>query len=320
MPRTALRWRDLVPGAVVLAVLVALVVGILALSRIGTLRGETFRLHVLAGTARDITSGSDVWLVGQRIGTVVEVRFRAPSTDTSQRLLLELDVLERARPLLAHNSTVEFRAAGSLLGALVVDLSPGTPDARPIEPGDTLIARPPTDLQDLAGSFADVGTQLPVLRQDAAAILGHLRDADGTIGAAARSEGFVALGRLQTSLTSLTRQLSGTDDGSLGPMLRGPDVRARAGRAAARADSIRQLLASDAGSFGRFRRDSTLVRQIAEVRDEISVLRLLADSTSGTVGRARHDGVIAARLAELEQELGVLIEDVKKRPFRYLHF
>lgn len=320
MTRNALRWRDLVPGTVVLTVLVVLVVGILALGGIGTLRGETFRLHVLAGTTRDIASGSDVWLAGQRIGTVVDVSFRAPSTDTSQRLLLELDVLERARPLLSHNSTVEFRAAGSLLGALVVDLSPGTTDAPPVEPGDTLVARPPTDLQDLAGSFADVGTQLPVLRQDVSAILGHLRDADGTIGAAARAEGFVELGRLQASLVGLTRQLSGTDDGSLGPMLRGPELRARAARAAARADSIRQLLTSDAGNFGRFRRDSTLVRQIAEVRDEISILRLLADSPDGTVGRARHDGVIAARLAELEQELGVLVADVKKRPFRYLHF
>ncbi len=320
MPRTATRWRDLAPGAVVLLVLVLGALAILRFARVGALRGDTFHVALLTGTAYDVEPGTEVWLVGQKVGAVTAVDFRPASTDTARRILVSLEILERARPLLRKDTRVDFRAGGSLLGARVVALSPGTPDAPPLGAGDTLVSVQRRDLASLTDAFADVRDDVPVLRGDVNAILRHFREGDGTLGAATRAEGFAALGGLQQALVSLTTQLSGTDDGSLGRLVRSPDLRARVLSASARADSVRQLMDAPTGTLGRFRRDSTLLAQVAAVRDEVAIVRALVDLPAGTAGRVVHDGVIAARLRELERELDLLMADVKERPLRYLTF
>ncbi|HEX5581511.1 MAG TPA: MlaD family protein [Gemmatimonadaceae bacterium] len=320
MPRTAVRWRDLIPGVVAIALLAATAVAVLVYARVGALRGGTFDLVVVAGQAYDIERGTDVWLAGQRVGAVDEVTLRPPSADTTQRILVRLQVLERARPLLRHDSRVEFRTGGSLLGSRVVALSPGTPDAPAVSPGDTLVALPERDLRTLFGTLADVGDQFPHLQRDVDAIVSSLRQGDGTLGAATRTEGLVALAGLQSALVSLTRQLSATDSGSLGPLLRSPDLRDRARRATARADSVRRLVASSSGTLGRFRRDSSLVTQITAVRDEVATVRALVDLPAGSAGRALHDGALAAELEALERELDLLVRDVKEHPLRYVVF
>ncbi len=320
MPRTATRWRDLVPGLVALTLLVASTLAVLLFARVGTLRGEKFDVVVLASQAHDIDTGTEVWLAGQRVGTVTGVDFRPPSVDTAGRLAVHLELLERARPLLTRDAQVRFTAGSSLLGSRVVALSPGTADAPQLVDDDTLRARPDRDLRSLVGTFADVGDQLPQLRSDVNQIVSSLRSTESSLGAITRGEGLATVGRLQSSLVSLTRQLSGTTDGSLGPMLRSPEIRSRVGRATARADSVRLLLSSDAGTLGRFRRDSTLAAQVAAVRDEVSIVRALLDLPAGSAGRALHDGAIVAELRELERELELLIEDVKSRPLRYVVF
>ncbi|HEY0969386.1 MAG TPA: MlaD family protein [Gemmatimonadales bacterium] len=320
MPRTARRWRDLIPGLVALALLGATATAVLLYARVGTLRGDKFDVVVLASHAYDIEPGTEVWLVGQRVGTVSAVDFRPPATDTGRRLVVHLELLERARPHLRRDARVQFSSGSSLLGSRVVALSPGTLDAPALADDDTLLATPELDLRTVAGTFADIGEQLPQLRSDVNGIVSSIREGDGALGAATRGQGLAAVAGLQGSLVSLTRQLSGTSNGSLAPMLRSPELRSRARRATARADSVRLLLSSESGTLGRFRRDSSLAAQVAAVRDEVSTVRALLELPAGSAGRVLHDGVVAAELRELERELELLLDDVKKRPLRYVVF
>src|SRR5688572_19417435 len=113
MPRPK-KWADLVPGLAALAVLGLGVAAVLTLARVGSLRGPADRLYAAVSEARGVTAGTEVWLRGHRIGTVTDVVFRPPSLDTTARVLLVLEVLERHRAAIRRDADVRIRAGGSL--------------------------------------------------------------------------------------------------------------------------------------------------------------------------------------------------------------
>ena len=317
MPRVR-RWRDLAPGLLALAAVTGIVAGVLVFARVGALRGETMRLVVLAGSARDILAGSEVWIAGQKVGAVHDVAFRPVGTDTMYRLALTLDVLTTAQPQLRRGTSAQIRTGGSLLGAPVVTLSGGRAAEPPLRDGDTLYALPQLDAQTVTGRFAATGQHVAPLRENIARIVLHLKSADGALGASARGQGFAGVGSLGARMGGIATRFR---TGTVGRLLGADDpVRRRVTLATARADSIRQLLDGPSGTVGRFRRDSTLLAEISAVQDEVTQLRALLDDPHGSAGRLRHDAVLAQELATLQVSLRALSSDIRAHPLRYLVF
>lgn len=317
MPRPP-RWRDLRSGLIVIATLAVAVGAVFAFARIGALRGDTMRLVVVGASARDVLAGTEVWIAGKHVGLVDAIGFRDVASDSAERLAITIDVLTTARPQLRQGAHAQIRSGGSLLGAPILELAGGAPNAPLLQDGDTVRARAQLDPRTVAAGFAAAGQNVPALRTNLAAILDELAEADGTLGAAARGGSFGDVAALGARAAGFARRGSGGTVARL--VADGDPVRRRVRQATARADSIRRLLDTPAGAIGRFRRDSTLARQVTVVRDEITLLRALLDEPVGTAGRARHDQVLHQRLGAIEAELGALAADVRANPLRYVVF
>ncbi len=321
MPRR-LRWSELGTGLISLAAIIAVVLGVLLFARVGALRGETIELYMTTAEARGIIEGSEVWLGGQRVGLVAGVRFLPVTTDTTDRVLLELDVLEKYHEQIRRDSFAQIRAGGTLIGAQVVHITIGTADAPVLSSGDTIHALRQPDTEGVASQVARAGEQFPEIIANVKLLTAQMRSAEGTLGAVLSEENgdAIELGILQERITGLAHDVT-EGEGTIGLVLqREKGLLDRASSAVARADSIRQLLASDRGSLGRFRRDSTLLREIADVRYDLAVVSSLLDRSSGTAGRVVNDSIIPVQLSRLDAELGDLIDDIKARPLRYLRF
>jgi ABC-type transporter Mla subunit MlaD len=79
-------------------VIVGICVATLKYARVGALHGDRFRLYAVVGAARGALKGTEVWLMGQKIGKITDIHFRSPSeSDTSTRVLVEMEVLEKYR-------------------------------------------------------------------------------------------------------------------------------------------------------------------------------------------------------------------------------
>jgi hypothetical protein len=255
-----------------------------------------------------------VWLSGQKIGTVESNAFRPVSGDTTGRVVIAMDVRQADAAQIRRNSDVRVRAGANLIGPIVVYVTAGTPDSPAVGHGDTLVAAAQSDLQDAARRLGDATKHLGPLMNDARAVMAHARDPKGTIGAF-RQSGFrgADVGQLRTGVSALRDQFGGTS---------APRARflTSASRALASVDSVRALLASDRNSIGRFRRDSTLRLSIAHVRDDITTLRSWMEENRGTLGRFSADSAIHRALASAQAELALLMEDLRKRPLRYIAF
>lgn len=319
MPR-ALRWRDLIVGAVILGLLLITTVATLKYARIGRLAGDTVRFYTALSSARNVLGGTEVWINGAKVGKVKSVRFAPPTTDTARRVVLELEVLDQYRAQIRQNSFARLRTGARVLGATVVYVSAGTSDVPAIPPNDTIPGLSDGDMQAVLASFGDVKEGLPEVVANIRVLSSALESTRGTIGALTTLDGPQRLEALRENASRLTRRAS-DGGGTLALALGRGDVMERARTAAAQADSLRQLLASERSSLGRFRRDSTLLRAVGDVRDELSITRALLASQRGTsLARFGRDSIIAVQMAEMEKQMTELFTDIKRRPFRYIAF
>jgi phospholipid/cholesterol/gamma-HCH transport system substrate-binding protein len=319
MPRPR-RWTDLVPGVLALLLLIAGVGAVLMFARVGTLRGAKFRLYATVPEARGLSSGSEVWVAGERVGVVDGIDYLPPSADTTERLLLTLHVLERMRPVIRRGAEIGVRPGGNLIGAPVVTIAIGLPGQPPVTPDDTLRAPPETDVDSARADFQAATGEAPLILANLRLLSAQLRAAQGTLGALgidgpahiARAEG--AAMRLVGSARSAT--------GTVGRLMTGGAAERYALQALARADSVRRLVTAAPAqqSLGRFRRDSSLLRQVESVRANLDTVAAALALPAGTAGRLQGDSALAMEVVRTRSELSALIEDIKRHPLRYLAF
>jgi ABC-type transporter Mla subunit MlaD len=316
-----LGWSDVRGGIIAIAVIVGISAATLKYARVGALRGGTFRLYALVGGARGILKGSEVWLSGQRVGKVADIQFRSPSiADTTTRLMVELEVMEKYRNAMHRDAEAQIKSGGSVIGAVVVYLSPGTASVPEIRDGDTVRAKPQLDVE---GSTVQIGAatrEFPAIMRNVKSMRAELEATRGTLGAVLH-DGMAQRGALQataTQVAGLRTRLNGSR-GSVGLIMDG-GLGSRAKRALARTDSVRALLGSPSSSYGRFRRDSTLLRVVTKVREELTLVQTLLDEPRGTAGRVLRDSAITSALADAKREMSLLVTDLKKHPLRYNPF
>jgi phospholipid/cholesterol/gamma-HCH transport system substrate-binding protein len=307
-----LSWRHLLPGLIALAAVLVIAAGVLKYAGVGRVRGDKARIYVLTEQARGVMRGSDVWIAGQKVGLVDDIRFRPPSDDSLGRVVMTLSIREKDLTQIRRDSRPQVRAGANLIGPIVVYLTAGSAASPPVRPGDTLRAGPQSDFEGASSKLAKATDQLGPLMADARTVMARVRDRNGTVGAV-MTEGLGGdVAALRANVTRMRARMSGSQAR--------PALTARAGTALARVDSVRALLASPRSSYGRFRRDSTLMRTVGGLRDELTELRALLTSTDGTVGRFTTDSALAISIANARKEMTLLFADMRRRPLQYVQF
>ena len=79
------------------------------------------------------------------------------TTDTTERLVIEMQILSHYRDLIRKNSNVQVRPGVSLIGAPVVSITVGTTSASRLADGDTLRALAEIIQRPHAGDIATIG-------------------------------------------------------------------------------------------------------------------------------------------------------------------
>ena len=134
----ALTWRSVSGGIAAFVAIVLVLFVVFTYARTGVLRGDKFRLYVAVPDAANVLKGTDVWLNGQRVGTVARIDYAPPSAPLEQRVVIAADVLERVRGHIRVDSRASLQSGGTIIGAPVVYLTSGTLGARVVISGDTL--------------------------------------------------------------------------------------------------------------------------------------------------------------------------------------
>ena len=310
----ALTWRSVSGGIAALAGIVLVVFLVLTYARTGVVRGDKFRLYVAVPDASNVLKGSDVWLNGQRVGTVARIDFAAPSAPIDERVVIAADVLTEFREHIRTDSRASLQSGGTIIGAPVVYLTSGTPTHRVVAAGDTIRGIGKSDFEIAASRATEAVEDLPAIVADAKIIFANAKTAGARLSAIAQEGGRSSF----AAQSSRLMQKLSSDKGSAGRLMRDQEIRRRIRHTMASGDSLRSLLASRMDEVGRFRRDSSLSRSVQSLREDVAVLRALSTSPDGTVGRITRDSALVRGLDSLFIELNALMADLKKNPTRYV--
>ncbi|MEO7502371.1 MAG: MlaD family protein [Gemmatimonadaceae bacterium] len=311
------RWSELRIGLLSAAGVLVAVLSILLFARVGALHGDTKTLYVTVDHAPGVLAGTDVWLMGQKVGQVKNITFRPVTVDTLQRLAIETVIMANRFHLIRKNSFADIRAGGNLIGSPVVYIDGGTAAAPGVKSGDTIASIPGAGKLGAFGPQIDsLATRLNRVADSTGRLIVLMGDRSTSIGQM-RSTGMASM-RTAAAVSSdiMTRATSGS--GSLALANRnalGDHVR----RVLAQKDSIMLLVSSGSGNVGRFRRDSTLMREVAKTRAEVDSLRLLF-SRPGAISRLRTDSALKREMGQARIQLDSLMLDLKKHPLKYISF
>jgi phospholipid/cholesterol/gamma-HCH transport system substrate-binding protein len=309
-------WSELRLGVISAVAIAAIVVLTLLFARVGGVHGKKVTLYVVTDDATGILSGTEVWLSGRKTGLVKKIEFRPPSVDTTQRLLIKLETLEKELPNIRKDSWAQIRAGGSLVSTPVVYISAGSAKFPQLHDGDTLRTRESSKIGDLATQITDVMPKVKGLASEVGLLNDRISQPTGTIGNF-RTHGLPAMPAFGGTMSRLSAKTRG--NGTIGLAMR-RNLMGRASRAMARTDSIRALLASDKSSYGRFRKDTTLMTKASGVMAELDTLRGLMSDPVGQIAASHPDSALTRELTRNRALLDSLMKDVKKNPLRYINF
>ncbi|MDQ2888981.1 MAG: MlaD family protein [Gemmatimonadota bacterium] len=314
MPR-AENWHQLKIGIVVFIGIVASVAAVMLFARVGALHGDTTRLYMVTDMAAGVLNGTEVRLAGQKVGLVRSVALRPPASDTSERVLIAMDILNPYLKYIRRNSDVQIAPGGQLIGSPVIYITPGTLKAEALDDGDTLRARAQMEARSGIADASSLGDSVTGIVATARTIRSQfdttLQDVS-SLASLSRKQAEAVRGALG-NLSNRARSSRGT----LAEIMRDTSrLRAESARLSSLADSI-HAASSGGGEIGRFRRDSTLIRQAHATMGSVSALKAqVARYTGSTVGGTE----MAAQLARAHAELDSVVQDAKHHPFRYLPF
>lgn len=316
MPRQ-IHWSELTGGIIAAVVIGGVIVITLVYARVGAMHGKKLTLYVVTDDAAGVLPGTEVWLGGVKEGLVKRVSLRPPSTDTLERVLVTTEFLREAMPSVRRDSYAHIEPGGSLIGAPVVYISPGTVGSPPLRDGDTVHVRHKAAIANLTGDVGKIAPAVSALVSQVKQLNAKASSPSGTVGAY-RSGGLPQLSEVSARMSRINKRVT-NGNGTIGLAQR-TDLMGRASRAIASADSIRTLFTSNKGSVGRFRRDTTLVTKAKGVLAEMDTVSALLSDPLGTIAAAHSDSLLSRQLAQTRSLLDSLIKDAKSNPKRYINF
>lgn len=319
-----LEWREVRVGALLIVALALLAYGIFRVGEIFDIFARRYTLVTLFPNAAGLDEGSPVTLAGQRVGQVERIDFIPMGRKTGgNHVVLTLAVAQEVRDQIREDSQARLRTQG-LLGDRFVDVAPGTPEARVLQPGDTLPSVPPPELEDILATAAEVLDQTHVLVRSMYAITSRLERGEGTLGLLlTENDLYVRLeagaAQLETALREVNRM-----EGTLGRLIRDPALYDQLDRAIARMDSIGALLLHGEGTLGLLLRSDSLYRGLLATvgRADTALMGLSGmvngvNGQQGALGRLLTDPALYDEMLRAVLDLQRLINDIRANPRRY---
>lgn len=305
--------------------LLLLVYGVYRVGKIFDVFASRYTLITMVNDVAGLREGAPVTVAGQRVGQVSEIDFLPVTRKTgTANLRVVLEVNEAASDQIRRDSRVFLRAQG-LLGDKFVDISPGTRNVQPLQPGDTIPAESAMDIEQFlarGGAMLDSATAIV---SDLRQITGRLASGQGTMGRLLTDDQLYT--RVLAATTDLQRTLHGVNDpnGTIGRMLHDPAMYNRMMSAITRVDSIGSLVLRGRGTLGRFVASDSLYRSLFgtvskadSAATNFSAFLNRMTTGNGTIQRLATDPRMYDELLKAVVDLQTVLAEVRANPKKYV--
>ncbi|HEY8143851.1 MAG TPA: MlaD family protein [Kofleriaceae bacterium] len=177
-PKTAHR-RELKVGALVLAALVVVALGVFFIGKDDRLFGRKAKYHVRFESVTGLSEGSPVQLDGVVVGTVKEVNLPVDIKQNEITVWLQLD--RRYAGRIRGDSAAKIKTLG-LLGDRYIAVNSGTPESPQIPIGGEIPTAEQTNIDQLVSSGEDVMQNVVQISHSLSHVLDRMDKGEGLLG------------------------------------------------------------------------------------------------------------------------------------------
>src|SRR6266550_3118141 len=309
-------WDQLKVGVLILVALIILAIAILKLGQAGNLFGKRYRLVSFIANASGLRVGGPVTVAGQLAGSIKDIRFLPPDTDTTRNLKLVVEVNYSLRDQVRQDSRAKIKTMG-LLGDKVYDITVGTPKYRTLHEGDTLLVAPAVDYEAVVAQASGAITEVVALTRDLKRVTNGINRGEGTLGQLITNRQLYD--QLNSTLNRTSELMSRLENprGTIGRLLDDPSLYFSLNRAVASADTIIAQINRTNGTVSRLLRDDTLYVHLVSVVSRADSLVGAMSNGKGTIQKMFTDQQLYDRLVKTVTELNNVLADMRRDPRRY---
>jgi phospholipid/cholesterol/gamma-HCH transport system substrate-binding protein len=177
MQTTIGRWRALANAGFVLAILLVSGFGMVQVASRQWWVQKTFHVRAALTTIGGLEAGNQVRVQGIDAGAIERIE---PPRVPGQPVTLVLRIDERLRPLIRSDALARVVTEG-VVGAKVVEIVPGRPDAPPLADNGAIAAEPPIEIADLLRKASASLGRIDVVAEAAGQSLGEIQQIAASI-------------------------------------------------------------------------------------------------------------------------------------------
>jgi len=166
-------------GIFIVATLTVLAVGVFLIGNRQFMFSSTYKLNAEFKSVSGLSAGAEVRVGGIHKGTVQEISLPG-GPDGHMKVLMLLE--SSTRKVVRQDSIASIQNEG-LLGNKYVEVSFGSPDGKPIQPGDQIRTQPPLDISDLMDKANVILDSTKEATDNVAQISAKINRGEGTVGA-----------------------------------------------------------------------------------------------------------------------------------------
>ena len=289
-----IRWSQLKVGLLVIAAVVVLTLLISLMS--GTTGGLFTRrivVHSYFTNAGGLKPGAPVNLQGVTIGAVEKVLIVPSRKETPVEAIMRIGLKYSAA---LHTDSKASLATAGVLGDTFVDIDSSKATGPPLKNGDEVPVRANPSLSDVIKSSQGTIDQVNVILGKLNAMTDALGAGQGTLGKLLKDPNLYAraTGTLTETQAIVARVNSG--QGTLGKLVNDPEMYNRANDAITRLQKVADAIDSGQGTLGKLVKDEALYNNLNQTAAKANHLLAGVNQGQGTLGMLARDEAFRNKL------------------------
>ena len=255
-----------------------------------------------------LSQGSPVWFRGVEVGSVGKISFGEEGD--SSYIAVEFSVKNQVIPALNSDAFVLI-APINFFGEKFVDIREGTPGTGPLDINSLLPSQSPPNIDKLMATGEGILAKIDTLAGDLAFITRRIQSGDGSLGQLVNERSLHD--DLQTMIQK-TSQLAASLDESQGRTAEALVATAN------HLDTLMVVINQSQGTIGLMLRDPDLYNSLAGAAASTDTTLARISRGEGTAGKLTSDDRAYEELSKTLNRLNILIEDIQKNPGKYFKF
>ena len=296
--------REIKVGAMIALGLIILFSAFFIIGGKEGLFSKRYRLYARFNSIEGLNVGAPVRLGGLKVGTVDDIQF----TDDAEgeALIVQMSISSKSFIRIREDSRARLGSMG-LLGDRTVDISLGTPDQKPIAPGEYVVVEGGDiikDVEEIAGNAKEISQKINEGEGSLAQIINDPRL-------------YTNLDSLLMIWADLSKKVN-EGEGNLAAIVNDPQLYQNFVAFLNKSTTFIDEINAGKGTLGKLATDEQLYNHTDSLLITLNTTLEKINSGEGTFGQLMVNQELYARLSNTLNSLDSLITDVRLHPKRYV--